>query len=46
MAVQEKGVKRWSEVTEEVGRNVSQEVRINIGPQEDTHSVMTVCDCL
>ena len=46
MVVQEKGVKRWSEVTVEVGRNVSQEGRINLGPQEDTHSVMTVCDCL
>ena len=44
--MQETGVKRWSEVTEEVGRDVSQEGGINLGPQEDTPSVMTVCDCL
>ena len=46
VVMQEKGVKRWSEVTEEVGRDVSQEGGINLGPQEDTPSVMTVCDCL
>ena len=42
MAVQEKGVKRRSEVTEEVGRNVSQDGGISLGPHEDTSSVTTV----
>lgn len=37
--------KRWSELTEEMGRNVSREGGISLGPKENTSSMIKVYGC-